>query len=187
MAPNTLRTPIQALQFAVEFAQMDLTHAKPKDLSRVAARLDALLNPDHPHTWAPVPALDRAALVALQGALHATLTEIISRGWVERAVRLQLLAVRPRRPGAKGSRGPYGRPDPGAWAADVGLLVYGEPRDWLLYRVMRLLEELGAEKLQVCPAPDCGRLFFKVTRKEYCSTRCQSRIYMRRYREENAS
>ena len=62
MASNPLRTPIEALQFAVAFAQMDLTQAKLKDLSRVSTRLDALLNPDRPHTWAPVPALDRAGL-----------------------------------------------------------------------------------------------------------------------------
>jgi len=65
----------------------------------------------------------------------------------------------------------------------------GALRDLFLYRLVRLLEEVGAERLQVCQAPDrthtdgtCGRLFLKVTRKQYCSTRCQSRTYMREQR-----
>ncbi len=65
----------------------------------------------------------------------------------------------------------------------------GRPGDLFFYRLVRLLEQVGVERLRVCQAPDrsrpggvCGRLFLKVTRKKYCSTRCQSRTYMREHR-----
>lgn len=48
------------------------------------------------------------------------------------------------------------------------------------------VEKVGLKKLQVCQAPRagrddaiCGRLFLKVTRKEYCSSQCQKRTWAR--------
>ena len=61
-------------------------------------------------------------------------------------------------------------------------------RDRFLHRVIRLLEGVTATQLQVCQAPQagsedpCGRVFLKLTRKEFCSARCQSRAYMRKLR-----
>lgn len=53
-------------------------------------------------------------------------------------------------------------------------------RDLFVYRLLRLLEDVGIERLRACP--ECGRLFLKVTRKEFCSTRCQARVNMRNQR-----
>lgn len=58
----------------------------------------------------------------------------------------------------------------------------GTPVAMLLYKVFRLLDDVGPNRLRNCPAEDCGRAFVKITRKEYCSTRCQKKIYMRNYR-----
>jgi hypothetical protein len=65
----------------------------------------------------------------------------------------------------------------------LNLFVLGTPVDRLQYETMRLLETVGAEKVLACP--ECGRLFLKVTKKRFCSTKCQSRVYMRAYRERN--
>jgi CGNR zinc finger len=181
MDTRTLQTPLEALQWALAFVQTDLADARMADLQRHRQALDAFLNPLRPTTCAPVPPLDRAGLMALQAVLQSFLRDIAGRGHVEVDLRLRFWAVRQRRPGKKAGRR-YGPPDPGAWRPEVDVLVYGEPNDWVRYRAIRLLEDLGAEKLLICPAPECGRLFFKVTRKEFCSTRCQSRIYMRGYR-----
>ena len=40
----------------------------------------------------------------------------------------------------------------------------------------------GRGALDICPAPECGKAFVRVTRKRFCSQKCQSRIYMRALR-----
>jgi hypothetical protein len=62
-------------------------------------------------------------------------------------------------------------------------------RDRFLHRVVRLLETHGGN-LRRCPAElpgtsdPCGRLFLKLTRKEYCSEECRARMYRRRERRD---
>jgi hypothetical protein len=66
-------------------------------------------------------------------------------------------------------------------------MVMGNVRDLVLYQTMRLLEQLGTDRILACPARRaggvCGRLFVKQTRKEYCSKACQAREWIRRDRE----
>ena len=57
--------------------------------------------------------------------------------------------------------------------------------DRVLYATYLLVEEVGRHRLCTCPARGCERLFVKVTQKQFCSTRCQSREYMREYRAKN--
>jgi hypothetical protein len=64
---------------------------------------------------------------------------------------------------------------------DVSLLVDGEPLDVLLYQVATMLSAIGVERLRLCPATDCGRAFVKVGRREYCSPRCQRRVFLAGY------
>ena len=60
----------------------------------------------------------------------------------------------------------------------------GDPRDVLLYRLIRLLESsANTRRLQLCP--ECGRIFLKVKRQKYCSQKCANRAYMREYRAIN--
>ena len=182
MTANYVRPPVEDLQFAIDFAQRDLSGASSRELQRIAQRMDALLNPERLTRWAKTPTLNRPTLARLQVAVLDFLREIVEAGHVEVDLELRFWAVRRLRPGVP----PQSRVerDPSAYGPKVGVLTYGKPRDWLLYRVLRLLEELGAEKLKVCLAPDCERLFFKVTRKEFCSTTCQTRIYMRKRRQD---
>jgi hypothetical protein len=57
--------------------------------------------------------------------------------------------------------------------------------DRFLFTALRLAEEVGLDRLRVCPASGCGRIFVKVTKKQFCSTNCQMREYMREYRDND--
>lgn len=61
-------------------------------------------------------------------------------------------------------------------------MVYGSPQDTFRYLLVRLLERVAVDRLRRCPNSACGRFFVKRGRREYCSTRCQSAVYMRTYR-----
>ncbi len=58
----------------------------------------------------------------------------------------------------------------------ASLVVDGGPRDVLFDQTSCVLTSVPLETLQRCPA--CGKAFVRVTRKRFCSTRRQSRIYM---------
>src|SRR5690349_24240221 len=63
-------------------------------------------------------------------------------------------------------------------------------RDLVLYQTTELLRRVGVNNLRSCPAPKqdgiCGRLFIKVTKKEFCSKKCQARVWARARRAEEA-
>jgi len=62
------------------------------------------------------------------------------------------------------------------WAID------GSVRDVLGYQVKTFLDRLGGvDRLRLCPAPDCGKVYLKIGRRENCSTRCAQRLYHRDY------
>lgn len=65
--------------------------------------------------------------------------------------------------------------------ARLRLDVSGTPRDVVRYLGISLAEQIGPDRLRVCPAPDCGRAFVKIGRREFCSTRCQRRVFFSRY------
>jgi hypothetical protein len=58
----------------------------------------------------------------------------------------------------------------------------GTEGDVLIHQTKSLLDRLGGlDRLRLCPAPDCGRVYLKIGRRENCSTRCQQRLYQRSY------
>jgi hypothetical protein len=63
----------------------------------------------------------------------------------------------------------------------VRIVVLGSSHDQLTLRVVQLVETTGIDRLRRC---DCGRVFAKTGRREFCSVRCQKRIYMRKIRRE---
>ena len=63
----------------------------------------------------------------------------------------------------------------------IVLFADGDPRDVLLYQASTVLQAVGTDRLRRCPAPDCGRVFVKVGRREYCSDRCQRRVFVSTY------
>ena len=172
--------PLNSLRSVIEFAQMDLQNLKGAELKAVEQRVRDLIKWQR-HGWVRAPALNRALLLELQSQSLKFLTEIVEVGTDEVELTLKFWAARDLKP--RVSQTSRADRDPHAYESKVGVVVDGAPRDRLLYLIIQLLEELGAEKLRTCADPECGRLFFKVTRKEFCSTRCQSRVYMRTYRD----
>lgn len=61
-------------------------------------------------------------------------------------------------------------------------LIEGSDRDWVFNLVDRVLPHVALEALRACPG--CGRPFVKVTRKKFCSAKCQSKVYMRQWRAD---
>lgn len=162
------------MQFAIEFAQAD-------DVSDTATASAVRQFVVSRHS----PAVDFApqsveTLKALQKTTRELLVTLVERGYVIAERNVKTLLVRAGRPSRPLAGYVPARKDE---VLDVSLIP-----DRFLNRVIRLFEEVGLDKLQVCqalqPGRDdaiCGRLFLKVTRKEFCSTRCQSRTYMRGY------
>lgn len=81
-----------------------------------------------------------------------------------------------------------GGPRPRPIRRGVPLTVAGPFRDVAVLQLLLILQHPGAglETLRRCGAPDCGRIFVKHYRMEYCSTRCQKRVQARRLRRESA-
>lgn len=72
------------------------------------------------------------------------------------------------------------RSQPGAKV--VTHFIHGTVRNVLLYQVVQLLERIGGvDRLRLCPAPDCGRAFLKIGRRDYCSDRCRNRVFLSTY------
>jgi uncharacterized C2H2 Zn-finger protein len=67
----------------------------------------------------------------------------------------------------------WGREVDGSFRARID----GDDEHRLIYQAFRVIEQCAPKKVLRCP--ECGTLFLKVTRKEYCSARCQMRAYMR--------
>ncbi len=61
------------------------------------------------------------------------------------------------------------------------LVTNGEPRDVTLYLAAAIAQEAGVDRLRCCPAPDCGKVFVKIGRREFCSFTCQRRVYIKNY------
>lgn len=61
-------------------------------------------------------------------------------------------------------------------------LIEGSFRDWTFNLIDRVVPHVALEALRSCPG--CGRAFVKITRKRYCSPRCQTRTYMRQRRAD---
>lgn len=66
--------------------------------------------------------------------------------------------------------------------SEVILAIDGPPRSVLWFQIINLLQEVGLANVLRCPG--CHRPFVKTGKREYCGDRCQSRIYMRKYRGE---
>lgn len=66
---------------------------------------------------------------------------------------------------------------------EVTLTADGPALHLIVLQLLTLLRDLGVSRLQHC---DCGRRFIRVGRQEFCSERCQNRVYMRRRRRQEA-
>jgi len=165
-ASNRLRNASAALAEVVEFAQLDLLALPPKPYLDALRKIHAFIQRDDPSKRDPQIDVDlnraptlfqERALEILRGAASPHGTTLAGD------LVLTFVGIR------KGSK--------------IRFVVHGSPLDRFQYQIVRVLEQAGAHRLLSCAAPDCDRLFLRVTKKKYCSARCQSRIYMRDFRE----
>jgi hypothetical protein len=167
MKANQLRLATKYLEAAIQFAQVDLSKLPGKGLDTAERIVQRIIHRTEPATQVLPGALDRRTLTALQARALELLRSIATPGpsriTIAGDLLLTFIAVREK-------------------DASVSVRVSGHALDRFQYQLIRLLEDAGVEKLLTCPAPDCGRIFLKVTKKRFCSQRCQSRIYMRQVR-----
>lgn len=182
----------KALEFAVEFAQMDLQDGPPD----AGPRLAALIEGDDSDIMVAPGAVDsgEAQLPYLQAELLQFLRRVVGGTGQSIDLSMSVLVVRDRQ--YLGAWPPKSCADLKDFQLTESVRVkwMGPARDALLYRVSRLLEDVGVGRVEMCRAPKprhskaypsaCGRLFVKRGRKEFCSTQCQMRTYMGRVRTE---
>lgn len=162
MANNQLRTAVAALRLAIDFAESRagmrgfLDHRVPGDL--VGADTWVWLGSDQEED-------------ALRQEVRSLFFAILEQRPFDVDLKLQF-GVLPKR-------------------TTISLVQrFSSNREAFLFRLVWLLKQVGTNRLMKCPAAlttgeECGRLFLKVTRKEYCSTRCQARVNMREQRRKN--
>jgi hypothetical protein len=167
--PYTESETLRILRVLLAFVESD-TPAKP--LSKVGLRTGR-----HPFDWmlagegvptglTEVWTMDAAGVEALRLELRAFLRYLASDGQTPRWPKGITVTLAPLH----------------VAAGAVKWIVRGSPRDVLCYQTKTFLDRIGGlERLRLCPAPDCGKTFLKIGRREFCSTRCQQRIYQRDY------
>ncbi len=64
-------------------------------------------------------------------------------------------------------------------SGELVVQVSTEVAEALRLQLAFALRLVGRERLQQC---DCGRLFVRIGKRQFCSERCQKRVYMRRFR-----
>lgn len=170
MRANPLQPAQAALRFVLEFAAADVERCPAAELHRLALRVRQFTDRQSVPGVEPMTlVLSRAQLAALQAVTVRDLRGVVSDRagitgrvpfWISTSTQVGVFAFR------DGDR--------------IRLVVEGKAEHRFRYQLFRLLEETGPLRLAVCSA--CDRLFIRVTRKRFCSTRCQSRVYMQRYR-----
>jgi hypothetical protein len=61
----------------------------------------------------------------------------------------------------------------------ITLGIEATRRNVAILQLAFLVERVGLANVRPCGGSDCSRLFVKTYRREFCSTRCQKRHYMR--------
>ena len=64
--------------------------------------------------------------------------------------------------------------------AHVVVTIDGTAANVLRFQLVQLILAAGLERLRKC---ECGRVFARTGRREFCSPRCQKRVYMRAKRK----
>lgn len=190
-----MKTARDRLEFAIRFAQLDLTNIRPGNLLNLRDDLEAF------HGYGPT-ATTGASLSDLGGIMAAPISSPLPSEFTEddfkklqAEVKELLLQL------AVGNSASKSHEPPGAgWAVmstfpvsarysvlplhssgQTGswITAQGDTRDVTLLRLFHLLSNNGSAPLRLCPEPECGRLFYRVRRQEYCSKKCVNRANKR--------
>ena len=60
----------------------------------------------------------------------------------------------------------------------IAVVAGGSSIDRFLYQLIHVLEEVGADRVVMCPAHNCNRFILKVGKRTHCSEKCYGRWYM---------
>lgn len=66
----------------------------------------------------------------------------------------------------------------------VTIAADGTTRDLIIVQCVMLLQQVGLANVRLCLAPNCGRVFAKTYRREFCSVQCQKRVNARKQRQQ---
>jgi len=184
------------LAFAVRFAQMDVKGMSARELARLEGELRRAIDWDEGLSssgwrWMAASATTPQGFASMAHYEVELLRETVYGLLAAAAFHEQEWRETPERERLKLLPGrTYGfRDERVRWmvrrdARGVSRLVrVGDPLDSFTSRIIRALEDVGIDRIRRCPAEECGhRLFLKVTKKRYCSTRCQTRLCTRAHR-----
>lgn len=187
-----MQTAAERLDFVLRFVNMDLEHLRQGDWLNLredfAAFIGehksdemAVVGPVCATPWPPSRDFSSADFQSLQAETQKLLTRL--RGG--------------------DSEHKVGRVSPNSLALSVGLLpvvseapkpsgvgrsallwLSGPPRDLFLMLIACLFAFESTAGVAQCP--ECKRFLLRSKKRQYCSARCQSRAYMRRYRQPDA-
>lgn len=178
------------LEFVLRFVNADLDHLRPGDwlnlredfaaflgvkagagIALVGPIMSMPLEPPFPEDMTPED------FKTLQTKVRATLTQFVNvreqgGGGGERmelslgAVLLPFDSLSPR------------------FAGRSVLHLTGSTRDIFFVRMFLLFAFESTARIGACP--ECEQIMLRTKKREYCSSRCQTRAYMRRYRQQGA-
>ena len=181
-----LDTDQQRLEFAVNFAQTDIPALREGDWLNLCEDFFSFLRPVA-NSAVVVPGSagilqSRSDAEALRKEMYDLLSEVVDTPEGEWELKYHPisfdLAV-----GISRERALTGRP----WGGAGGVpwfMIRGNMRDRMLLNVFSLLCRESTAKIHRCGRSDCKRIFYRVRKQKFCSTRCQSRESVRRFRNK---
>ncbi len=183
---HRLLSPAACLQIAVDFVQRDLAQLPPAGWTQLRADLDAfLVGGEHQLTTAPLVVegrdTDGTTVFTCSPAILERL-QVDLRGLLEGLVDEQ----------GRGAGITTLTKPPRLWLLPVGAgrtlrrVDQLSVDDAIRLRLWDLLGRESSTRLRRCPEARCGhRLFYRVRRQKYCSTRCLARAMKRGKRERH--
>jgi hypothetical protein len=169
----------ERLQIAIDFARMDLDTLRPGDWLNIRDDLATFLGckewhhyqypamgwittgPDvHPNEFA------ENDLRALQAEVRRVLQGLVS-GDILGAPSVEI-------------RGLFGLLR-SASGAEQMLIAYGPTRDMFLITLLHLLNQEPLDRIRGCP--ECGAIFYRIAKQQYCSRPCTNRANIRNWRQ----
>jgi len=185
-------TDLERIEFAVQFAQVDLDALRRGDWSKLRDDLQRLRWPSMP-AFTSTRKTDRRELVgafeALEDPEQELPDEVVRK--IQQETRHLLNDIVDGREAALGRR-PYRQPAkyraelhwfPVVFADQITRQVEGTVGDQFIEHLFTALRDDAPDRVLRCPEPECGRLFVRQRKQTYCSRRCINRAHSRKWRE----
>jgi CGNR zinc finger len=193
-------TAQERLEFAVNFAQMELSNLRPGDLLNLR---DDFMKFFYPMKQGEDLSVGAAGIIVTPFAQpfpqDYTLDNFTELQKEVKRVLDELVTGKTPLVEAPGDSGPLVRTRitsqykieakyhaiavPGLEKSGAMLQAMGPTRDMFLLRLFNLVSREPFDRILRCKASDCERIFYRKRKQEYCSTKCTNRAYMKDYRK----